>query len=283
MNSRAVLVVGMHRSGTSTIARGLCALSVDLGDNFFDLQPDNPTGYWEDKTIVELSQRVLEELRLKWDDTTPIEVERFRRYRIRLLGLKAVHYLRGAFGSTPLWGFKDPRAIRLLPFWRAVMRDVPVDDSYVVAIRHPRSVAASLFSRQDIKEEKAQRLWLVHTVPFLHELRDKPFVVVDYDLLTTEPRAQLERIARKLGLPPVDERISREIDGFANDFLDSNLRHTVFSPEDFDTATDLGCLTQTAYQALYDLATDRFQAPPASFWPAWDGIAQQLRAVSQTF
>lgn len=282
MNSRAVLVVGMHRSGTSAIARGLRALSIDLGDNFFDLQADNPTGYWEDKTIVGLSQRVLEELRLKWDDTTPIEAERFRHHRIRLVGLKAVHYLRGAFGSKPLWGFKDPRAIRLLPFWRAVMRDVPVDDSYVVAIRHPRSVAASLFRRQDINEEKAQRLWLVHNVPFLHELRDKSFVVVDYDLLTAEPRAQLERIARKLRLPAVDGTISREIDRFAGEFLDESLRHTVFETHDFNATTDLGRLTEAAYHALYDLASDRLEDPSATFWSRWETIAAALPTLLHT-
>lgn len=282
MNSRAVLILGMHRSGTSAIARGVNALSVDLGENFFDLQSDNPKGYWEDKTIVGISQRVLEELQLVWDDTSLIAPERFAHYRIRLLKLKAVHYLNGAFASRPLWGFKDPRAIRLLPFWRAALRELPVEDSYVVAIRHPRSVAASLLRRQDIGEEKAQRLWLVHTLPFLHELRGKPFVVVDYDLLTAQPRAQLERVARKLALPPIDATISREIDRFARDFLDEGLRHSVFATHDFNSTTDLGRLTETTYLALHDLATDRIEVPSASFWEEWASMERRLEALVQT-
>ena len=60
--SRAVLLLGMHRSGTSVVARGLQALSVYLGDDFLDKQPENPTGYWEDKGIVDLNERVLDEL-----------------------------------------------------------------------------------------------------------------------------------------------------------------------------------------------------------------------------
>ena len=60
--SRAIVVVGMHRSGTSAVVRGLKALSVFLGRNFLDAQPENPTGYWEDKGIVELNERVLKAL-----------------------------------------------------------------------------------------------------------------------------------------------------------------------------------------------------------------------------
>lgn len=264
----------MHRSGTSAIARGLKALSVDLGNNFFESQPDNPTGYWEDKAIVGISQRVLEELPLKWDDTSLIELDRFRYHRIRLLKLKAVRYLKETFSSLPLWGFKDPRAIRLLPFWIDALRDCSVQDAYVVAIRHPRSVATSLFRRQEIELSKGQLLWLVHNVPFLHEIRDKPSVVVDYDLLMQDPRAQLERIARKLGLP-LDEATSRGIDGFVGDFIDESLRHSAFSTNDFDTDSEIGCLAQRAYLLLYDQAIDRSEAGSV-FWSAWNLLARQL-------
>ena len=274
MASRAVCVIGMHRSGTSAVARGVNALSVDLGNNFFDLQADNPTGYWEDKTIVGINQQMLEELQLKWDDSTPIASERFMHHRIRLLRLKAVRYLNENFMSRPLWGFKDPRTIRLLPFWVAALRDCSAAAAYVVAIRHPRSVAASLFRRQEITPAKADRLWLAHNGPFLHELRDKPLVVVDYDLLMREPHAQLERIARSLGLPLHDAG-AREMERFASDFLDERLRHTTFAIDDFDTATPAGRLTHRAYVMLYELAADR-REPDAPFWAEWETLRQRL-------
>ena len=138
MRSRAVLVVGMHRSGTSAIARGMAALSVYLGTDFLDAQPENPTGYWEDKGIVEIDERVLKALGLSWDDVTPIEPADFRRWRLWRLRSAAARYIMRAFGSYPLWGFKDPRTIRLLPFWQAVLSKCNVDDAYVVATRNPR-------------------------------------------------------------------------------------------------------------------------------------------------
>jgi hypothetical protein len=268
----------MHRSGTSAIARGLKALSVYLGDNLLDGQPDNPTGYWEDKTIVEINQRALEVLGLKWDDVSLITREQFEHYRIRLLKIKAVHYLKSAFMPQPLWAFKDPRTIRLLPLWLRALRDCDAEDAYVVAIRNPRSVAASLFRRQEINATKAHGLWLVHTVPFLGELRDKPFVVVDYDLLMQEPRLQLERIARKLGVPPNETR-SREIDRFATDFLDENLRHNVSSRHAFDTPTGESRLSRAAYLLLHELARDRIEPGAPSFWSAWERIRRDLETL----
>ncbi len=264
-----MLVVGMHRSGTSAIARGVAALGVYLGNDFLDAQPENPTGYWEDKGIVEIGERVLKALNLRWDDVAPIAPAAFRRLRIRSLHGAAVRYVKRTFGAHPLWGFKDPRTIRLLPFWRNVLRKCNADDSYVIAIRNPRSVEASLFRRQSMDAATAQRLWLVHMVPYLREIRGRPVVVVDYDLLMREPRPQLERIARVLSLPKPDPR---EIDRFAAEFLDESLRHSVFSSDDVDAATDLGRLTQRSYRLLSDLASDPLAPDDDAFWRAWEEV-----------
>ena len=76
-SSRAVLVLGMHRSGTSALARGLQMLGVYLGNNFLSPQPDNPTGYWEDKNICELNERLLAVFGLKWEDVALIDDARW--------------------------------------------------------------------------------------------------------------------------------------------------------------------------------------------------------------
>ncbi len=273
--SRGIAVIGMHRSGTSAVARGLQALSVYLGDDFLDAQPENPTGYWEDKGIVDLDQRVLKTLALKWDDVRPIDPREFARWRIWSLRREAMRYLRRRFIAHTIWGFKDPRTIRLLPFWRRVLRDCEVNDAYLLVIRNPSSVAASLFSRQAMDVETAQRLWLVYMVPFLDQLVEKPLVVVDYDLLMLEPRGQLERIARRLGIPYGGARTS-EVDSFVDEFLDVKLRHTFFSPEEIDSGTDAGLLTREAYALLYELAQDRGEAGQ-EFWSAWKRIQASCR------
>jgi hypothetical protein len=270
-SSRGVLVVGMHRSGTSAVARALQSLGVYLGNDFLDAQPENPTGYWEDKGIVDLNERVLRELGLAWDDVTPIPRERFEGRPIRAMRGKAERYVRRTFGSHPVWGFKDPRTIRLLPFWRTALQSFACDDAYVVVIRNPMSVAASLFARQAMGPETALRLWLVHMVPFMRDLSGKPFAVIDYDLLMHDPRAELERLSPIVGTPSDNAPTSAEIDRFAREFLDPNLRHTTFSPGDFAAQTDAARLTRAAYLLLYELAAKN-EAAEAGFWPAWADV-----------
>ena len=67
----------MHRSGTSALTRGLQMLGVYLGNDFLSPQPDNPTGYWEDRKICELNERLLAAFGLKWEDVALIDDARW--------------------------------------------------------------------------------------------------------------------------------------------------------------------------------------------------------------
>jgi O-antigen biosynthesis protein len=272
--SRAIAVIGMHRSGTSAIARGLQTLGVYLGNDFLDAQPENPTGYWEDRGIVGLNERVLEALRLRWDDVAPIDSRRFGGWRLWRLRRATAHYLHSNFTNESLWGFKDPRTIRVLPFWRRVLRDCNVDDAYLLVIRNPSSVAASLYARQAMDLETAQRLWLAYVLPFLHEIANRPLVVVDYDRLMLDPRAQIERIRSRLDIPTKEGDAG--VERFVGDFLDEKLRHTRFTPEQIDANSDAGRLTREAFLLLDDLAADARSAD-AEFWRAWDDTVTAWR------
>lgn len=276
--SRAVLVLGMHRSGTSAIARGLAALGVYLGNDFMAAQPENPTGYWEDNGIVDIDERLLKTLGLQWDSLAAIERSAFRRWRVQMLRRRAARYCRRNFSAAPLWGFKDPRTIRLLPFWLDVLRACRADDRYVVAIRNPRSVAASLYERRKMPADDAYRLWLAHMVPFLGDVLHRPLVVVDYDLLMQQPRAQLLRMTRVLDAQ-TDDRAD-EIDRFVNEFLDAGLRHGAFSPDQLDDATPAARLTRDAYLLLYALAQDRGRPADAEFAASWERIGSELTALA---
>ena len=70
-NSKLVVVLGMHRSGTSAITRGLEVLGVNLGDNLYPAAIDNPKGFWEDNDFLGINEELLAHLdysvdRLYW-------------------------------------------------------------------------------------------------------------------------------------------------------------------------------------------------------------------------
>ena len=144
---------------------------------------------------------MLKALGLTWDALAAIEPRRFGGWRMWKLRREARRYLRSRFAHKPLWGLNNSRAIRLLPFWLRVLREANVDDAYLLAIRNPASVAASLHARQKMDAETAQRLWLVNVVPFLGELDGKLLSVVDYDLLVRDPRGQLDASRGGFGYP----------------------------------------------------------------------------------
>ncbi len=113
-------------------------LGVYLGNDFLSPQPDNPTGYWEDRNIFRINERLLAAFGLKWEDIALIDDARWHEQAVESLLAEAVQYLGSEFVGHSLWGFKDPRTIRLLPFWRLAFRRLDVDESYLVVIRNPQ-------------------------------------------------------------------------------------------------------------------------------------------------
>ena len=47
----AIIVLGMHRSGTSALTGVLNRVGVNLGDNLVAPEADNPAGYWENLDV----------------------------------------------------------------------------------------------------------------------------------------------------------------------------------------------------------------------------------------
>src|SRR5580700_8927125 len=66
--STALVVLGMHRSGTSALTGMLHHLGVALGSRLMAATPDNPRGYWEHSDIVAVHERLMTALGWGWDD-----------------------------------------------------------------------------------------------------------------------------------------------------------------------------------------------------------------------
>ena len=253
-------------------------LGVYLGNDFLSAKPDNPTGYWEDRNIYEINERLLAVLGLKWEDVALIDDASWQGPEVDGLLGEAVEYLRSQFIRHPLWGFKDPRTIRLLPFWQSVLRRLEVDESYLVVIRNPRSVASSLIQRHGMDRVTVHLLWLVYMVPNLSKIADRRFIVTDYDRIISDPRGQLERISHFLEIP-LNDVSEAGIEQFAGNFLDPKLRHSFFNVSDFEVDLDLPPLTREAYLWLRRLATDRAGTDMRQFWSAWESIQKSVQRL----
>ncbi len=221
---RIVCVLGMHRAGTSALARSLMCLDVGLGDNLLAGGEDNPKGFFEDLDVLSLNEKLLERIGLNWASITLIDPKELTGEKHADLFEKAVNIVNEHTSKLASWGFKDPRVSRLLPFWQKVFEHLGLSAAYLICLRNPISVARSLRTRNNFPATWSHLMWLLHYYSAFRNTEGKPSLVVDYDLLLSEPRMQIERIASFLGRG-VDE-FEERIRSFANDFLDSKLCHS---------------------------------------------------------
>ena len=250
-DSRLVVVLGMHRSGTSAITRGLSALGVPLGNNLMPPVPNNNNkGFFEDLEINELNTELLTALNRAWDDLSRVPPESLQSEAVEPLKLRAIELMRTKIGDQT-FGFKNPRMARLLPFWQAVFKELDIRPFYVIAIRNPKSVAQSLQKRDGFDFEKGYYLWLEHVLPTILETGGATRIVVDFDLLMADPSGQLKRLAKSLGLPfdPDSPRIQE----YVREFLDSNLRHAHFDLQDLSEDDAAAPDVRRAYKMLIRL------------------------------
>lgn len=218
---RLVLVLGMHRSGTSALARGLRVLGVSLGDDLLPAHPCNPKGFFEDAGLYAFNKAILARLHLTWQSQESPDVKALHALAAGPAGVAALELLREKSAGQAALGLKDPRMSRLLPFWRPVLAASGLRAHCVISLRHPQSVAHSLRQRDRLPPESGHMLWLAHMLDILEYSAGLPRLLADYDLLLREPDRQLRRLGHFLDLPVN----AAELAVFAHDFLDHKLCH----------------------------------------------------------
>jgi GT2 family glycosyltransferase/glycosyltransferase involved in cell wall biosynthesis len=253
--TRLIVVLGMHRSGTSAVTRGLIPLGVELGGSL--LPPDkgiNDAGYWEDIELIRLNTEMLHALRRDWHYLAPPPQNFVAQLSDMGFLLRAVDLLREKIGTSAIFGFKDPRLALLLPFWKEVFAVSAVEVSYILTIRHPISVVKSLEKRDQFDLEKSAMLWLTHTVSSLDGMLGEPSrALIDYDRLMCAPEHELYRVAANLNLR-VDPN---ELKIYSEQFLDHKLRHTAYAHSDLAFSSFTASFVRDLYSVLLEAASGR--------------------------
>lgn len=246
---RIVVVLGMHRSGTSAIARSLKALSVELGDNLMPPVPgNNDLGFWEDMDIYRLNERLFAKVGTAWDRLSSVSVSPLLGEAFASERYEASALIERKLAATPVFGFKDPRTAILLPFWKCVFEDLGIEDRYVLALRNPLEVAESLRKRDKFEVTFGLLLWLKYNWAAVEHSADRSRVCVAYEKMIEDPAGQLGRLAAALDLPPVSASSPALLE-FVGDFLTPNLRHNRISVNEIKRSPNI----PGAVQGLYDL------------------------------
>jgi hypothetical protein len=184
-----VLILGMHRSGTSMLAGTLAAAGVELGRVLDAPFPLNPTGLQEPEALIWMHENLLEANGGAWHDP-PARVVWGRLHRaVRDLFIEAR-------GTRPLWGFKEPRTLLVAEGWTAVLPDWTA----VGIFRHPAEVAASLADRNGFAPEKGFALWAAYNRRLLALQRAHGFPLIEFSADPARMQAGLDLALDFLGL-----------------------------------------------------------------------------------
>lgn len=283
---RVIVVLGMHRSGTSAVAGCLQRLGVYFGPRLMPATPDNPRGYYEHIDLVNLHDRLLLTLGRGWDDTFPFPTGWWQgeaaggRLRAEALGV-----LRRDFSTAAPWGLKDPRLCRLLPWWEPLWQEMNSEPLFVIVRRPPLEVAASLARREGFSAAKSSLLWLQHVLEAERHTRGHPRVIVDFKAFLADWRGALEPVRRLLGEPwPLQPPTEDAKEG---QFVDPGLLRSALNEgtlaqaprwlKESDMALQLGVVGQEeAMRLVLDDMTSHLHTGEMLLSPGQDDVAADL-------
>jgi hypothetical protein len=231
---KALLVLGMHRGGTSLVSGLLVRLGVEAPRTLMPPDESNLLGYWESERIVECHERLLRAAGTSWDGWTPVDASLpdTAPFVDELAGLVAAE-----FGAAPVLVVKDPRMCRLVPFWIRASDAAGIAARAVLVVREPADVARSLGVREGFPPQLSLLLWLRHMLDAECTTRGLPRSVVGFDEVLADWRAVADRMAEDLD---VGWPLAPEIAGDAvRAFVNTGLSHHHASSVDLDAGQPL--------------------------------------------
>ena len=230
-NKKSILMIlGMHRSGTSVATRMFNFLGADPGGDMLESGEDNPQGFWEPREIVHLHDELLEYLGYSWNDSRPLqykwwEHEGVKKYEDKLFDLAEKSYSDVQF---PL--LKDPRLCRLMPVWSNVLKRLGWTGKFILVGRSPLDVASSLATRNGFSFQHSFLLWLRYVVESEMWSRDHPRAFLLYEQLFDGWEDSIIKCSNQINFE--SKSLTDKIKGEIDSFIDVDLRHHHASAKD---------------------------------------------------
>ncbi|MFN7229205.1 MAG: DUF5672 family protein [Synechococcaceae cyanobacterium] len=241
-----VMICGMHRSGTSLVASMCQKLGIHIGSDLMPGHRSNELGHFEDMDFYQLHEEILTDNNLL---PSGLEGSDFCLQISDKHLQSATHLIAERVRLGQPWGWKDPRSLLFLSFWKQLIPRIKV----ICVFRHPAEVAESLFQRGDSQfqddGEGAYRIWHEYNQVLHKYALENPEDIIIEDLAWIQKNADrfMDRIGSFIGL-------SHE--AHANPFR-QELLHQVQRIPRRQTCQGLIRSSHTLYGALQEVAANR--------------------------
>lgn len=211
-----LVVLGMHRSGTSVLANVLNLMGAYFGPEGASTgaNEENPRGFWERRDVRNLNDLVLHSVGCDWDRIAGFRLKTLPRTTQASFESGAMKLLHEMDAHKP-WVLKEPRLCLLFPLWARYF-ETPI---CIHICRNPLEVAKSLQARNGIPITAGLALWEKYNLLALSASENFPRIFVSHHQLITSPQLETGRVFDRLeelgvkGLQrPTDDVLSRHID-----------------------------------------------------------------------
>ncbi len=273
-----LLVLGMHRSGTSAVTRTLNLLGSCLPKTVSGFGRGNEGGHWEPAPLVLLHDSMLAEAGSRWDDWRVFDPELIGFKRARYFKSEIKRHIVEEYGEAPLIVLKDPRICRFAGFYQEMLGELDVEPLFVLTHRNPLAVIASLQERDNMTRGFASLLWLRHVLDAEFATRGRPRAFVSYEEFLDGWRKQARQIAQALSLswPRPQEEAAAEIENH----LSYDLQHHDAAMSTLEADPEVVGWIKTAYRALCGLSQ---QANSEAALAALDRVRVEFEAAALVF
>ena len=247
------IIAGMHRSGTSALARVMNLLGYDIPGEIDTNTHHNASGHWEPVAFVALNMHILAELGSDWcelrlPEATAIDtISDQTRTAIN-------EYADASFGAHDTIVIKDPRVCYTLPLWLDAVRRRGDTALVLLPYRHPVEVAKSLAARDGMELNIGLALWLCSMLSAEFYSRGTPRCAVGFGAFIADWRAAYVPVAALTGstIPDRTDPVGMQIDRYVNR---EQRHHTILELTPALRALSMLDLALEAYQ-LFDAELD---------------------------
>jgi len=258
-NSSALLILGMHRSGTSALTRVLNLLGVDIGSQFIPANQANEKGFWELIAVARGNEEILQSLHSSWFNPLLLPQQWWQSPLLFWWRRYLTKIIQQNFSDSLFWGIKDPRLCRLLPLWLPLIEELGSKIHGVIIMRNPEEVVASLQSRDQLPRHLSLWLWLTYVLEAEYDTRTHPRVFITYQELLENWQQTIEKIASALKLtwPNFIDSVQAEIDEFLTTALKHHNTRSILEDLEGDELTQW---SHQVYQIMTQLSQNNDQS-----------------------
>lgn len=191
----AILITGMHRSGTSALTGLIGLLGADLGPDLIGPAPSNVTGHFEPRKIVAVNEELLEKLGARAPGSPDMPPDWLEQKETKEARVKIQEILRHDFSDQDLFVIKDPRLCLLLPLYRALLEEEGISVKIIIIQRNREEVIKSLNERDGMPAAVGQSYYEKHIRALKANLTGVESLCVSFDRLIETTETVIEQIS----------------------------------------------------------------------------------------